>query len=70
MPHVDITMYPGRDRETKAALAQKVRELLSAELKVDDKVVSVSIRDVPREEWPEHIQKYKDENMFLHPPVK
>lgn len=47
MPHIAISMYPGRSREEKAALAEKVRTLVSEELKKDPKVVTVSVHDVP-----------------------
>ena len=43
MPHIAISMYPGRSREEKAALAEKVRTLVSEELKKDPKVVTVSL---------------------------
>lgn len=43
MPHIAISMYPGRSREEKAALAEKVRTLVSEELKKDPKVVTVSV---------------------------
>ena len=48
MPHVAITMYPGRDRRIKAALAEKVQKCVAEELGVDKKVVSVSIEDVEK----------------------
>ena len=53
MPHIAISMYPGRSREEKAALAEKVRALVSEELKKDPKVVTVSVHDVPAEKWQE-----------------
>ena len=37
MPHVAITMIPGRDDETKSALAQKVQALLVSELGIEPK---------------------------------
>ena len=43
MPHIAISMYPGRSREEKAALAEKVRTLVSEELKKDPKVVTVLV---------------------------
>ena len=55
MPHIAISMYPGRSREEKAALAEKVRTLVSEELKKDPKVVTVSVHDVPAEKWQEHL---------------
>ena len=49
MPHVAITMIPGRDDETKSALAQKVQALLVSELGIEPKFVSVSVQDIPME---------------------
>ena len=49
MPHVAITMIPGRDEETKLALAKKTQEFLVGELGIDPKFVSVSIQDIPME---------------------
>ena len=57
MPHIAISMYPGRSREEKAALAEKVRALVSEELKKDPKVVTVSVHDVPAEKGEEYIRK-------------
>ena len=46
MPHIDITMIPGRDDKTKQVLANKVQRFLAEELQIDPKLVSVSIEDV------------------------
>ena len=59
MPHIAISMYPGRSREEKAALAEKVRTLVSEELKKDPKVVTVSVHDVPAEKWQEHLDVFR-----------
>ncbi|MDO5115424.1 MAG: tautomerase family protein [Synergistaceae bacterium] len=67
MPHVDISMIPGRDDKTKAELAVKVQKFLSEELKIDPAVVSVSVEDVEKENWGEHMKRFKDENMFVKP---
>ena len=48
MPHIAISMYPD-GAEEKAALAEKVRTLVSEGLKKDPKVVTVSVHDVPAE---------------------
>ena len=47
MPHIAITMIPGRDEATKRTLAQKAQEFMVKELGVEPKFVSVSIQDVP-----------------------
>lgn len=56
MPHVAITMYPGRDRRIKAALAEKVQKCVAEELGVDKKVVSVSIEDVEKQDWDKSLE--------------
>ena len=35
MPHIDITMYPGRSEELKAELAKNVRDCAAETLKMD-----------------------------------
>ena len=40
MPHIAITMFPGRDDKTKEALAGKMKETLVKELGVSESVVS------------------------------
>lgn len=67
MPHIAITMIPGRDKEVKKALALKVQELLVSELKIDPKFVSVSIQDIPMEEWENSMKKFSDDIMFVKP---
>lgn len=69
MPHIAITMIPGRDDETKQALALKTQALLVGELGMDPKFVSVSIQDVPKEEWAESMKQFPDEIMFVKPGV-
>ena len=51
VPHITIQMYPGRDDETKKRLAQAVLETASKELKREKEHFSVSVVDVPQEEW-------------------
>ena len=65
MPHVAITMYPGRDRRIKAALAEKVQKCVAEELGVDKKVVSVSIEDVEKQDWDKSLEKFQADSMFV-----
>ena len=65
MPHAAITMYPGRDRKTKAALAEKVQKLIAAELGIDKKAVSVSIEDVEKDDWNDSLKRFPAESMFI-----
>lgn len=69
MPHVDITMIPGRDDTAKREIAVKVQQFLAKELNIDEKFVSVSIEDVAREEWTSHMERLKDKKMFVEPGV-
>ena len=69
MPHVAITMIPGRDDETKQALAKKTQAFLVQELGIDPKFVSVSIQDVPMEDWNQSMEQFPDEIMFVKPSV-
>ena len=46
MPHIAVTMLPGRDRETKQKLAENLCNTLIETLGVDAKFVSVSVEDV------------------------
>ena len=54
MPHIDITMYPGRSEELKAELAKNVRDCAAETLKMDKKYFSVSIEEVDKDKWEEH----------------
>lgn len=69
MPHVAITMIPGRDDETKQALALKTQAFLEKELGIDPKFISVSIQDIPKEDWSESMEQFPDEIMFVKPGV-
>ncbi len=69
MPHVDITMIPRRDDTAKKEIALKVQQFLAKELNIDEKFVSVSIEDVPKEEWNAHMERLKDKKMFVEPGV-
>ena len=51
MPHIAVTMLPGRDRETKQKLAENLCNTLIETLGVDAKFVSVSVEDVEMKEW-------------------
>lgn len=67
MPHIAVSMYPGRDDKTKEALARKIHDLVAEELQVPPQVVSVSVEDVPKEEWAGNMKKYPDAVMFVKP---
>lgn len=69
MPHIDITMIPGRDDTAKKEIAVKVQQFLANELNIEEKFVSVSIEDVAKEEWSTHMERLKDKKMFVEPGV-
>ncbi len=69
MPHIAITMIPGRDNETKQALALKTQAFLVRELGIAPKFVSVSIQDIPKEDWNKSMKEFPDEIMFVKPGV-
>lgn len=67
MPHIDITMIPGRDDTAKKEIAVKVQQFLAKELGIDEKFVSVSIEDIEKEKWNAHMEQMKDKKMFVFP---
>ena len=69
MPHVAITMIPGRNTQQKKALAEKVQELMTKELQIDGKFVSVSVEDIPMETWQKSMEKFPDDIMYVRPGV-
>lgn len=66
MPHIAITMIPGRDQEAKKVLALKVQEFICGELNLSREFVSVSIEDVPKEAWTEHIKKFPGDIIYTN----
>lgn len=64
MPHIAISMFPGRSREVKKELAVNVQEFICKELELDKSVVSVSVEDVPKDRWKEHMEQFSKETIF------
>ena len=69
MPHVAITMIPGRNDEQKKEIAQKVQAFLAEELKLDAKYVSVSVEDIPVADWSGSMEKFSDDILYVKPGV-
>lgn len=65
MPHIAVTMYPGRDNATKQALALKLQQAVADELKLDKQHITVSIEDIERDQWEAHIKKIPQSAMFI-----
>ena len=67
MPHIAVTMLPGRDRETKQKLAENLCNTLIETLGVDAKFVSVSVEDVEMKEWENSMQRIPAETIIVNP---
>ena len=68
MPHITVQMYSGRDDETKKRLALALQETAAKELGKGKEHFSVSIEDVPQEEWKTVYDKVKaDKNTIIQP---
>ncbi|MDO5773312.1 MAG: tautomerase family protein [Spirochaetales bacterium] len=55
MPHITVQMFPGRNDEIKKNLAEKLAKAASKELGRGIEHFSVSVEDVPQDEWKERI---------------
>lgn len=51
MPHISIKCYPGRTEEQKKFLAERITKDIVDIFGTQERSVSVSIQDVPPEEW-------------------
>lgn len=65
MPHIAITMFPGRDQQTKQALAEKMQAAMVEELGISENVISVSIEDVEKDQWERSMEKIPKDTMFI-----
>ena len=55
MPHVDISMFSGRDEETKKKVAEAVVEAMTESLGCRRDHLSVAVHDIEPAEWNEKI---------------
>lgn len=60
MPHIDISMFSGRDDETKKRVADAVVETMIKELGCQKSHLSVAIHDVDPKEWNEKVHDKVD----------
>lgn len=65
MPHITVTMLPGRSPEQKKSLARQLRETLAAALNVDAMIVSVSVEDLPMEGWSEFLRSLPEDSIII-----
>lgn len=55
MPHVSVKLWPGRSEEEKQRLADAIVEDVVRITRSSEASVSVSIEDVPSDEWKEKV---------------
>ena len=60
MPHIDISMFTGRDDETKKRVADAVVETMMKELGCQKSHLSVAIHDVDPANWNEVVHDKVD----------
>lgn len=65
MPHVTISMFPGRDAATKEQIAKEMRAAIVKAMSMDENLVSVSIHDVPKEDWADEMAQIPDEEYVI-----
>jgi 4-oxalocrotonate tautomerase len=57
MPHVIVKLYTGRSEQQKAKLAEEVTKAIMTSANCTEEAVSVSIEDVPPNDWTEKVYK-------------
>lgn len=60
MPHVDISMFSGRDDELKKKVADAIVETMMRELGCQRSHLSVAIHDVDPADWNEKVRDKVD----------
>lgn len=55
MPHIDVRMFPGRDEETKKALAEKILDTAMEQLGCPREALSVAVAEVTPDDWNEAV---------------
>ena len=66
MPPLLLSLYPGRDEETKRDIAKKLEQFYVETFGTDKEAVSVSIVEIPGEEFSETIQqRYRPEELYI-----
>lgn len=68
MPHVSVKLWPGRSEEDKQRLADAIVEDVVRITGSSEASVSVSIEDVPSEDWKEKVYdpEIRDKAFFLY----
>jgi len=66
MPHISVSMFPGRDDATKRDIAEKLQQFYVETFGTDEEAVSVSIVEIPGDDFQETIQqRYRPEDLYI-----
>lgn len=66
MPHIAVSLFPGRDENTKRDIAEKLQQFYVETFGPDEEAVSVSIVEIPGEDFSETIdQRYRPEDLYI-----
>ena len=56
MPHIQVSLYPGRDDELKNKMAKELKNTMAEKIGIPEEAISVSIEDVEPEDFENTIQ--------------
>lgn len=66
MPHIAVSLYPGRDQDTKRDIAEQVAQHFSTTFGFAPDAVSVSIVEIQPEEFvPTIQQRYRPDELYV-----
>lgn len=66
MPHIIINIAQGNCRN-KMDLAQKIHDLVESQLQIQGGDISVSVKEIPRDEWMQFISTIPKSEMVIEP---
>jgi len=71
MPHVIVKLYPGRTEEQKKLCTERITQVIMETLNTEEKSVSVSFEEVPKEMWKETVYEpdilSKEDTLYKKP---
>ena len=56
MPHIQVSLYPGRDDELKSKMANELKNTIVEKIGISKEVISVSIEDIEPDDFENTIQ--------------
>ena len=57
MPHVIVKLWPGKSKQQKTRLAEKITKDVMDVLNYGDESVSVAFEEIPAKDWAEKVYK-------------